>query len=191
MNLIHLFKICTIFSMGIQPILFCQEESFNQQFKDEIITTSDNFSEKYPQLDTGFQLIHRNFQRFMLNRLVGHNAHEKIFLVDGQIASRLDNAIMQAEAQIIISMKKPFCSAIFDAIENNIDIHQVTDPAFLYVFQADFLEQQIPFYINDYTNDNDHTLLIAATQKNNQQIVDFLINIAVTKTLAAKVFIPW
>lgn len=174
------FKIVSlfIFLFFITPtIIICQEDP--QQFNDEIVTINYNFSERYPELAQGFDLLGMNFQNSMIHSLLGHYPYEKISLPNGEEISRLDQSIQFCEKELSLYLKFPFCRLILFAIRDDIKLGDITEPLFTYALSSPIIEQSIPLYINNFQlpNDDEDNLLIAATIKNNPEMVQFLLEL--------------
>lgn len=166
---------------GLCPLLFCNEQQIAASklptFKEEIVTQKYDFNTKYPELTQGFSLMNQDFQKFMMNQLLDHDVHEMVQDDAGQSIPLLAHVIDQAEGTITKSLSLEFFKLIESAIERNTDLHDINDPLFTYVLQHEYFESELKSCVNTYKNKKNELLFIAALEKNNVQIMHFLIEI--------------
>ena len=122
------------------------------QFKPMYLDELENFSENYPALNQGFQVLELNLQEFMVESLrnVGQQLdNQKISITPLQYAC----AVSQAEDYFIDQAKEPFITALADVITTNRDIMHVVSPIFNYVkdnINLDFIRNGLSPSLNDY-----------------------------------------
>ncbi|AXK60395.1 ankyrin repeat domain-containing protein [Candidatus Chromulinivorax destructor] len=147
------------------------------QFQKEIVTKDDNFNQKYPDLAEGFGLIGQSFQDFVLGKMLNHDMYEMVQEDTGQTVSLLDSTINQAQDIVIKHLTTDFFTIIEDAIKNGTDLHTIDNKIFTYVLQYDFFQPALQAYLSSYKNTQGQVLLIAALEKNNLQIAQFLVDL--------------
>lgn len=180
----HIIFFLMSFYCGGNIVLFGHEKKIHAstpflatQFQKEIVTKNDNFNEKYPDLAEGFSLIGQSFQDFVLQRMLGRDVYEMVQEDTGQAVSLLDHTINQAQDIVIKRLTADFFTIIEDAIKNDADLHVIDNKIFTYVLQYDFFQPALQTYLNTYKNTEGQVLFVAALEKNNLQIAQFLLDL--------------
>jgi len=169
--------------IGLHPLLlFCDKENLTEKqgvFKKEIVTEKYDFNTKYPELAQGFSLMNQDFQQFMIKQMLHRDVHEMTQDDAGQKVPLLAHTIHQAEGTMTKSLTSLFFKVIEDAIEKNTDLHDINDPLFTYVLQNEYFEPELKSCVNTYKNKKEQLLFLAALEKNNTQMIQFLLEIGV------------
>jgi len=152
-----------------------------------LLIASDTDSQGHQSMDyvevfdvhaQGFTLIGRDdFQEFMTHEMAGKNC------IRSAVCIALTDALSAAENVIAFGVEHRFCSLLYDAILQDINIYTIEDPIFRYVmkYRDVFLYSYIKQWVNDYRLFNQHgidegTLLNTSIYLKRYSITKFLIN---------------
>lgn len=191
---IYILSIALVASITSMYSAALHNELTPQNFPVVLIDNSMNFPDMYPDLDFGFNALHKNFQEFVLKKWAGKNMQEYVVDKKGETINIATQIIEQSQNEIVKgfikneALREQFITlCAYNFYKQYLDLEPIDNSLLIYIESIDYMKPVLKYYIDSLQLDADNSSMNDVIKNKESRVFEPIIKNQVNHPLKKKI----